>query len=319
MIALILCLHYLTLEQKHYHHAFYRMLFYFPLLLGSFWFGLKGSVSVFAAVFVLYVPYVTLAWEGLSAKDFDRLLEGGLYLVIALVTGWLVERERKKSRALLKARSLAAVGKTVSEVAHDMKNPLMAIGGFANQVARNLKRDDPNRKKLELVLRETSHLESLVREMLDFGRPLQLDLEEVDLNDVVRESTIVSEPLAKKHHVELKMGLGKVGILEIDADRLKQVFSNLLANAFQASPSKGTVNIRTSRNGPWAVVEVEDRGSGIPAEHEQEIFEPFYTTKKDGTGLGLPISRKIVEAHGGKLSFRPRTGKGTIFSVHLPV
>ena len=132
MIGAILSLHYLTSPYMGYRHAVYRMLFYLPLVLGSLWFGLKGAIFVCASVSILYLPYTMIQWQGFSLEIFHVLLEGVLYIIIAFILGSLVEKERKEHRALLQAEGLAAVGKAVSEIAHDMKTPLMAIGGFAN-------------------------------------------------------------------------------------------------------------------------------------------------------------------------------------------
>jgi len=145
LIAGVLCLNYFTLYRMTYEHAFYRVLSYVPLILGSFWFGIRGALTIAIGMILLFFPYGMAHWHGFSLEDFHEILEGALYLAIALILGVLVERERKKHRALVEAESLAAVGRAVSEVAHDMKTPLMAIGGFAAQVDRALEGEDPKR------------------------------------------------------------------------------------------------------------------------------------------------------------------------------
>jgi len=145
MICAIIYLHYFTYPDLRHQHAVYRMLFYLPLILGSFWFGLKGAMVVSFGVSILYLPYVLEHWQGWSLEDFDRLLEGILCVAIAFILGFLVEKERKLHNALLRSESLAAVGHGVSEIAHDMKTPLVAIGGFAKQVFRVIDQEDPNR------------------------------------------------------------------------------------------------------------------------------------------------------------------------------
>ena len=127
MIVIIAYLHYFTFPDLRNQHAVYWMLFYIPLVLGSFWFGLRGAAFVSGFVSALYSPYVIKHWQGLSVEDFDRLLEGALYIGIALILGFLVDKERKKHRALIQAENLAAVGKAASEIAHDIKTPLLAI------------------------------------------------------------------------------------------------------------------------------------------------------------------------------------------------
>lgn len=318
LIGAILVLHYLTLHEKALHHAVYRMLFYLPLVLGSFWFGLRGAAGVSAAVVLFYVPFVFLQWRGVD-RDFTILLEGGLYVFIALVLGYLSERQRREQAARVEAERLAGIGRAVAEIAHDMKSPLMAIGGFVTQVSRKLPSGDPGRKKLDLVVRETSRLESMVKEMLDFGRPLELRKSAEDLNRLVEDCVEACRPIADKQGVEIRTELDPdLSPFALDRNRFDQVVMNLITNAVQASPSGETVLAQTRRDGDEAVLDLRDHGQGIREEDRDKLFEPFVSTKKGGTGLGLPIVKKIVEAHGGRVSWRANPEGGVTFSVRLP-
>jgi len=319
MISSILCLHYLTFPELRYYHAVYRMLFYLPLVLGSLWFGMKGATYTCVSVSALFLPHAIRQWQGFSFEDFYRLLEGVLYIVIALILGFLVEKEKKKHSDLVRAESLAAVGKAVSEIAHDMKTPLMAIGGFANQVSKELEQNDPNQTKLGIVIQETARLESMVKEMLDFGKPLQLKPSEIDFNELVLESIKVAQPMAKKNGVKLETDLEpSLPSVLLDATRVNQVILNLMTNAVQASPTGEHVLVRSRMEGPWVILEVIDYGCGIIKENHESIFHPFFSTKDGGTGLGLGIVKKIVESHGGDISFRPNRDRGVTFTVKLP-
>jgi signal transduction histidine kinase len=305
MICAIFSLHYLTLPYMGYQHAVYRMFFYLPLVLGSLWFGLKGAIYVCVSVSILYLPYAIKQWQEFSLENFHELLEGVLYIIIAFILGSLVEKERKKHRDLLQAESLAAVGKALSEIAHDMKTPLMAIGGFANQVSRKLRHEDPNRKKLEVVIQETARLESMVKQILDFGRPLEIQPTEISLNELVMKTVEVAEPVARKSEVELKTDLEpSLPLLLLDGPRMEQVILNLVTNAVQASPAGERVLVRTHLESGEVLLKVADCGCGITEEHRDNVFHPFFSTKKTGTGLGLGIVKKIVEAHGGDVSFQ---------------
>jgi len=318
LIASILTLHYFTIHSEMLRHAFYRILFYLPLVLGSFWFGLRGAVSVSAAVIICYFPFAVYRW-GSPSYDFHILLEGGLYIFIAVVLGYLSEREKREQAARLEAERLAGIGRAVSEIAHDMKSPLMAIGGFASQVSRKLEPDEPNRKKLELVVRETARLESLVKEMLDFGRPLEMHTSMERLNSLADECVEVSRPIAGQKEVEIRTDFdAELPSQALDRDRIKQVIMNLITNALEASPPGKTVWICTRKENDEAVLELSDGGCGIREEDREKVFEPFFSTKKEGTGLGLPIVKKIVEAHGGSISLRSNPDGGVTFSVRLP-
>jgi len=318
IIGGIVYLHFFTIPELRHHHAVYRMLFYLPLILGSFWFGLKGAISVSAIVFILFLPYVVKHWQGWSFEDFDRLLEMTLYIVIAFILGFLSEKERRGHKALRQSESLAAVGYAVSEVAHDMKTPLMAIGGFTRQVARTLDQDGPNRKKLGVVIQETGRLESMVKEMLDFGKPLEIRPLKTDLNELMLDAVKVAQPLAKKAGVALKIDLTSPSPpLLLDGPKIRQVLINLLTNAVQASPAGEQIWVRTFRTNSRANVEVADCGCGIKKEDQERVFKPFFSSKRGGTGLGLAITKKIVEAHGGEVSFSPNPEKGVTFTLRF--
>lgn len=315
-LGAILLLHYLTFGHMKYEHAVHRMLFYIPLVLGSFWFGLKGALSVSAAVIICNLPYAILTWQGLTPEDFDILLQAVLFVIVAILLGLLVERERAKNRALIQAESLAAVGRTVSEIAHDMKTPLMAIGGFTTQVLRCISPDDPKYRKLEMAVKQTARLEAMVRELLEFGKPLELNRCRVDLNEISREALALSQPLAKQKQVNLKTDLyTSAPELMLDSQRILKVLVNLITNAVQVSPEGEDVCVRTRSNNGAVFLEVSDRGSGITEKNKGMVFQPFFSTKEDGTGLGLAISKKIVETHGGKIYFYQNSPKGTTFSV----
>src|SRR4030042_5270226 len=317
----ILCLHYFTRPEMRYHHVVHRMLFYLPLILGSFWFRLKGALFVTGSVVLFWVLYLIKQVNGfsLSYEVFEQFSEIALYSVIGLVLGFLVERKRKEHMNLLQAESLAAIKKTASEIAHDVNTPLIAIGGLGAQVSRNLHNDDPSRKKLDLVLQETDRLESIVKEMLDFNRPLDLQPAKTSLNDLIHESMGIIQEKARKAGVELITDLDpSLSCVMLDGRRAKQLFLNMITNAVQASPLGENVLVRTrvGRNG--VVLEVADRGCGIKEEYQEIIFKPFFSTKKGGTGVGLAIVKKIVEAHGGEISFQPNPKGGTIFVVRFP-
>lgn len=230
-----------------------------------------------------------------------------------------MEREKKADKARLEAEGLACIGRAVSEVAHDMKTPLVAIGGFTSQVARTLESDDPNRRKLGIVIQESARLESMVKEMLDFGGTLEIRFAAANLNEIALDCIEVMKAVAKEECVELESHFdSSVPVMPLDAPRTKQVILNLVTNAIQASPAGEKVTVRTRRGNHGVLLSVADSGCGIEEKQREAVFQPFFSTKKGGTGLGLPIVKKIVEAHGGDVSFRPNSQKGVTFTVRFP-
>jgi len=303
-------LHYLTEPHEMELHAVHRRLYYLPLVLASFWFGIKGALAVSISAIALYFPYALYNWSG-TFHDFDTLIEGGLYVFIALILGYLAERQKKEHAARIEAERLAAIGKVVSEIAHDMKSP---------PPPRKLSGDADNKKKLQVVIQETKRLEVMVKEMLEFGKPLELVLSMANINKLVQETVDVSKPVADKEGVVLKIEPDRsLPALNLDDSKLRQVLMNLIVNAIQASAAGEEVLVKTRRSNSEALVEITDRGCGISEEDREKIFQPFFSTKKQGTGLGLANVKRIMEAQEGKVTFRPNKDKGTTFIISLPL
>lgn len=243
---------------------------------------------------------------------------------------WKVVQLRKAERDLREAERLAAMGRALSSVAHDIKTPLVAIGGFTRLVQNHLDPANPDRGKLDIVIRETRRLENMVKDMLDFSKPLQIHAVPEDINTIVFESLLIVESCAKEKGVAVEIeripasdvshrARNTTVLVTFDPMRMKQAIVNLLMNAIQASPEGAAVTVRTHCGRRGLVIEVIDRGPGLPKEKREEVFSPFYTTKKEGTGLGLPIVRKIVDAHGGKVRILDNKGKGVIFRIEIPI
>ncbi len=253
-----------------------------------------------------------------KSEDYDQ---SDLRQLTLLMDGmWkLVERERS-IKALKDAENLAAIGRALSCVAHDMKTPLIAIGGFSKQVQRNIRKSQPDWGKMEIVLKEIERLEKMVKDMLDFSKPLHIQKSLEDISIILEESIVVTKHLAEKKSIELRVeAFTTAPPLLLDRCRMEQVFINLLTNAIEASSEAQTVKIRYCRRGGDLVVEVVDSGSGIASEIRKDIFLPFFTTRKEGTGLGLPIVKKIIEAHKGSLEVLDNPTKGATFRIRLPV
>jgi two-component system sensor histidine kinase HydH len=282
-----------------------------PHVLATFWFGFWGAITTLLIIFFLRV--------GLSLS-YHQLIEGGLFLLIAFLLAYLVDAKRREHRARLSSERLAAVGMAVSEISHDMKSPLMAIGGFAAQVRRRMGEDDPDRTKIDLVIREAARLETMVKDILNFSRPLHLRTSSCNLTRMAGECIEVMRCAEGDRGIALEESLDPaVPDCILDKDSIKEVIINLIANAIQASPRGKTVTVRTLRRGSRAVLEVSDRGPGIPDADRKKIFDPFFSKNKGGTGLGLTIAQKIVTAHSGTISFHPNPDRGVTFRVALPL
>jgi len=309
-------------EQTHYrYHSIYREFYFIPLILAAFWFGWRGALLTSGSITVFYIIFLVFYWQGISAAKVNTFVEIIFLNIVAVIFGTLRERENKQRRRAQKAENLAAIGKAVSGVAHDMKTPLVAIAGFTRQVLKKMREDDPHREKLDIIYREAQRLESMVKDMLDYARPLDLRLAPTDVNQLVRESLEVAQDLAREQGVTMESQLGAdIPLIPLDAGRMKQVLINLVINAIQASPAGATVMVRSALGERNITIEVVDRGCGIPPDQKENIFVPFFTTKKEGVGLGLSMAKNIVAAHHGSVEFfdNRNPSQGVTFRITLP-
>jgi two-component system nitrogen regulation sensor histidine kinase GlnL len=220
-------------------------------------------------------------------------------------------------------------------IAHELKNPLAGIEVMAGLLRRQVSELPDAQSLLADIISEAKLANAIVVQMLEFVRPIRLQVERTDIRDVLQQAITLAEGKAKRGktsvHVEVSPG---IPMIEGDQHQLCQVFTNLLMNAFEALDGRGRVTISAVEEvleiDPWlgdelsglirtAVVDVTDDGPGVPPHLSDRIFDPFFTTKPQGSGLGLPIVRKIVDAHDGRIDLTSAPGGGTRFRVTLPV
>jgi len=220
---------------------------------------------------------------------------------------------------LIRSERLSTIGKLAAQVAHEIRNPLVSIGGFARNIAKRAEPDSLIRKYSNIIWDETKRLEEILEDVLSYSRHAEPKLRDYDINNLLSRTVELLKEQMDGNGVEVKMELGEdVGEIYIDPDQIRQVMMNLMKNAIGAMPEGGTLKVHTRVAGGFVWTEISDTGSGIPDEYRDKIFEPFFTTKSTGTGLGLPISYQIIEAHGGMIWFSDAPNGGTIFHVKLP-
>jgi signal transduction histidine kinase len=260
---------------------------------------------------------VAIALVGNIEEDYD---DSDLNQLTLLMDGmWKLIQRRQSDKALRESESLAAIGKALSGLAHDLRTPIVAIGGFTRLVQKHMGKDHPDWNKLEIVLKETLRMESMVKGMLDFARPLELDRSMEDIERLIEDSLAVVESATQEKTVQIqRQSSSNLPFISIDAMRMKQVVINLVINAVQASPEGETIIVRSHYRGENLAIDIVDQGSGIPSEKREEIFYPFVSTKKEGTGLGLAIVRKIIEAHKGEVRIFDNPKMGVTFRVLIP-
>ena len=222
---------------------------------------------------------------------------------------------------LLQSERLAAIGNTVTHIAHEIKNPLLIIGGFARQLLKVSQLDDKAHQKLAIIAEEVERLEGLMAEMRDFVRPPATQKSLGQLEDVLDEALELFQETFKEHHIKVRrVRESPLPPASFDPKRMRQVLINLFKNALEAMPRGGEVTIASRVKGADLEISVTDTGEGMAPEVAANIFQPYYTTKEKGTGLGLAICQFIVkEQHGGCLEAESTPGKGSTFTIRLPL
>ena len=320
LIAGITLGHYAFGPERDFLHVTLREVYFLPLILAAFWFGLKGGLASSLTVTGLYLPFVIFHGDGFSPHMLGNWLELSLFNMVAGLLGWLRDRDWARQQELSRGQFLASMGSATAALAHDMKTPLIAIGGLVTQVRRKMAETDTNASKLDIALSQVARLEAMVKDMLTFSRDLDVELTPGDVNRFVQETMLVALPLAEKKGVQLRSEVTQgIPVVSCDYQRLQQALLNLVTNAIEASPEEKIVMVRSLLGKGAVILEVADRGPGIPKERREEIFTPFATTKKEGTGLGLPIVRKIAEAHGITVSVDENPGGGALFRLVIPL
>jgi two-component system sensor histidine kinase PilS (NtrC family) len=225
---------------------------------------------------------------------------------------------RRIEEDLRRADRLAALGTLAAQLAHEIRNPLAAMRGSAQLLVRDRESDPSSAKLVEILLRESDRLSHLVEDFLRFARPPPPTKQELALEVLVGETVdmLRLDPLAQRVQVEAALAPVRV---PVDADQLRQVLINILRNAFQATPPGGRVRVMLEATSEQALLRVWDSAGSIPAQDLSRIFEPFFSTREGGTGLGLATAYSIVRAHGGNIRVSSSPQEGTEFLIQLPV
>ena len=224
-------------------------------------------------------------------------------------------RQQEDQEMLLRMERLSVMGETSAIVAHELRNPLVAIGGFARTLHRSLEDTDPRKQFAGIITEEVSRLERIIHDLLDFIRPQKLLRKSVQADELVGETVHRYENKMGEHGVALQLELQAEDVeIHVNPGEIQQVLQNLVLNAIQAMEGGGKLTVRTGVLTGGLQVEVLDDGPGIADDFLDQVFVPFFTTKTTGSGLGLTISAQIVKAHGGELKVRRREGGGTAFS-----
>lgn len=225
-------------------------------------------------------------------------------------------------KELREKENLALIGEVVSSIAHSLSNPLNIISGNADYLLLNKKSGEPDYEELKTIVDETTRITKSLRGLLNFSRPLTVEKSKTGINDLVEEVISKTKYAIGNKDITVKKSLDKdIPLIPADKAQIEEVITNLVINAIQAFSEKGEITIKTKLNQTFVSIEVSDNGPGIPKENQEKVFRPFYSSKGygKGTGLGLSIVKRIITEHKGTVKLRSQTGKGTAFTITLPV
>jgi signal transduction histidine kinase len=322
----------------------YYLILLLPLVSAATTLGLVGSAFFTLLCCGAYVSFILFLDPTQYEIDADQRQELYLRLIIFAAVGYLTNTlaaaTREQSRrfqnvaeqlaaanrslseaeaAMRRSERLAALGQLSAGLAHELRNPLGTIKASAEMLGRSLTAENEVAREVAgFISTEVDRTNLLVTRFLEFARPLQLRIAPVELTRVLDSAVEHLERSSPHYDVAVyKNYAPEIGKLPLDADLMERVFYNLLLNAAQATPAGGAITIKTRLAGDMAEVAVIDRGSGIAPKDVESIFNPFFTTKPEGVGLGLAIVSKIVDEHSGKITVESEPDKGSVFHVHL--
>ncbi len=323
-----------------------------PVISAATEFGVMGTIASTAGACGIYLSFILALSEQNLYVDLDAAWEISLRVtflaVVAFLTHRVAEQKREEARKLQetaeqlaaanaslqeaqaevrRSERLAALGQLTAGLAHELRNPLGTMKSSAELLARNVPDQNPLAKEMAgFISSEVDRINSLITRFLEFARPHHLRLDKGDISALLDRviSRFERERAASTPAVSVfKNYSPDVPPVGFDAELLERVFYNLITNAAQASSPGSAVTIKTkpveTEAGPGVEVSVIDRGSGIEAKNLENIFNPFFTTKSEGVGLGLAIVSKIIDEHQGQITVESTRGEGTVFRVYLPV
>lgn len=314
---LITYLHYSTLPLIHDLHNIFTELYYLPLLLGALAFGLKGAVLTFIFVSVLYAPYILVNWTNTFPFVANKLLHALFSGLFAVLAGLLVDREKRYRKQSEKDRYLAGLGQAAAAIVHDLKNPVITVLGFAQRIYEG---KGDIKTASQAIVESGQRMQKIIHDILDFAKLTQLKLAEENICCIIERANKSCGIKAESKGIKLSMNLSIDPLrVSVDGNKIERALVNLINNAIDASADGQTVTITALPESNYLTIKISDYGSGMDRETLENIFIPFYTQKRSGTGLGMAIAKKIIEEHQGNIHIHSKPGSGTDLTIKLPL
>ncbi|MEW6108838.1 MAG: HAMP domain-containing sensor histidine kinase [Nitrospirota bacterium] len=309
-------LHYSGVEGIRALHDIYRGLYFIPLLVGALVFGLKGAVLTYMLVAILHLSYILTSWSGIFVSEINRFLDLLIQGIFAFLAGFFIDRDKRRREQIEKEKYLAGIGQIATSIVHDLKTPLVTILGFAKRIQDGKGKTET---AIETIIDSAENMQKIVNDVLDFSKPLQMDLQKDDIRNAVARACDFCREKANEADVSLSVELPSDALnIEIDRFHMERAIVNLINNAIEASDRGKKISVCAIPGKNHLSISIKDQGAGMDREILENVFIPFYTKKRKGTGLGMPIAKKVIEAHSGEISIESKVGSGTEVVIKLP-
>jgi two-component system sensor histidine kinase HydH len=335
-------LHYLTSPSLILWHELFQRLYYLPIIYAAIFFGWRGGLVASTLSALCYIPHIFLAWHHFNPDyAMNQYAEIIVFLLVGTVTGVLADRGMKQRKELevasaqlakvnrelqdsfeqiKRADRLSAIGQLSASLAHEIRNPLASIDGAANLIESPQTSDEMRKGSLAIIHKEIQRLNRLLTNLLDFARPRKPEFQLVEPSRLIDAIINLTGHSAQQNGITLRKEVApSVPAFECDSEQMKQVILNLAINAVQAMTGPGEVVLSAREKDSSVMISVRDQGPGIEDENIEKIFNPFFTTKEAGTGLGLSVVYQIVTQHGGIVKAVKNPDGGMTFSVVVPL
>lgn len=349
LVVLIGVLHAVTPGYMIFYHDTYRRLSYFPIAIGAVFFGLKGGVFFAVTSCLSFIPHLLMFWVRGPEAYYSELSEIVFYLAAGIIIGFISSREHrlrekykrlseqlqssykrlheqasqlvKAEKQLGQSRELSMLGQVSANLAHEIKNPLASIKGAAEILSEEVDQEHPKFEFIEIMRNEISRLNKSVENVLEYGRGRQMQ-QKVSLeflDTILNRVVVMMESSIREKDIQVVVkDVPGPEPFRVEGETMTQVLVNILANAIDAVDHDGQIVIRVSQKEDRCVVHVSDNGPGIDDDLKDKVFHSFVTYKEGGTGIGLSISRKMVESMGGTISIGDSSLGGTKVMISLP-
>lgn len=330
LIALTVAIHYgFVLEpifgDSHWIHAIHSRFCYIPIVVAASLFGIRGGLITATIITISVLPFLfsdKLSEHNLSGEIVEIIFYYALAVLIGtIIERVLIQRERHREAQLQLERTyrLSLMGQMAATMAHEIKNPLASIKGSV-EILCNPETNNSDKKEFEsIVVKEIKRVDNTIKDYLNFARPKPIDLKKINLSDSVRIAVKQIEKQAKESELLISNNFPDNIFINGDAAKIHQVLLNLLLNAIQASPTNKTITINGKLFQNQIILSINDQGYGMENSEQGKIFDPFYTTKETGSGLGLAVVKSIITGHNGSIEVESQQNTGTSFNITLPI